>query len=173
VIGLENQRMASLETIFNKSSDFTGIRAISQGAFTITDRETDWINRVMRHGKGVQTQLVDNKCITDSEFPGQRQGTHCGCNGPMGCLIGIDRDTASPGNHTNTFDMITVLMGYDQGRKHIRGKSQPGKALDNFLSGKTIINEQAGILGLHQRTVSPAAAAQNRKFHCLLPGIII
>ena len=144
MIGFQDQRPAFLQVISDKFGGGPGVRAISQAVFAVADHEPNRIRCIMGNRKGMDLQTIKDKGLTGFKFTPHRQGADSVLSGSMGGDIGIYRQVQPSGEHTDSFNVVIVFVGDEQGGEHLRSDPQPGQPPDNLLAGKTIVDEQAG-----------------------------
>jgi hypothetical protein len=83
----------------------------------------------------------------------------------VGSFIGIYRQMEFSRKHSDPFDMIGVLMGDHNGGEVPGVNADNLKPTDQFLAGKTVIDQDLGSTGDDQGAVPLTAAAENGEFH--------
>ena len=165
VIEFQNQPLAILETLLHQKSDLTGVCATAKPGIACIYNKANGILGIMRDSERPDLQILKGDRIAGCKFTALEQLLQPSVAATKGPLIGINGNTASPGQDPDSADMIVVVMGHEDCIKPLKILAdglQPGYDL---LAGKTVIDQDRRATGLDIDTVAAAAASQDGKLH--------
>jgi hypothetical protein len=165
MVGLEQQHMGGADPL---NRQFGGAAQISQQADIDqrrSDEQTDWILRIVRHGKGVHSDVADFKGCACCEKPAVAGGSELVFEGFPCRSVTVDRDAELGAERYQSLRMIGVLVSDEDGMERFRCAPDLGEALADLASAEPRIDQNTNLFGFEVSAVARGAAAQNSQSH--------
>lgn len=129
------------------------------------NQKTDGVLGIVRNGKGVHLQVGDFEARAGFKQVAVEFGLQLKFKPLLGGAIAINRNVQFLRDAGEAINMVTVLVGDENGGKVFRGASDAGEALPDLAWTKPGVHEHAGFCGFEVGAVTGGTAAENGEFN--------
>ena len=162
VIRFDDERVHLAQTLDQHLRGAAEIGDVTETARSGMKREADGIDRVMRHGESLDSDIADGKFRTGAkETPVAMTGQRARANRFRGERVAIDRDFEFAAEHFKAADMVAMFVRKEDAIELLGSNTAEREAHDELARAQSSIDQNATMIGGDERAVPGAAAAEH------------
>lgn len=166
VIGFQHEHIRLTDALGDDARDVAEVGGKADVARSGAQEEAHRVLRIVRQRERLDREVADFKARAGGEQP--EFGAHAGdtFDFVLGGAIAVNGQVQFVRESFQAGDVITVLMGDENGREIFRRAADAGQALADLSHAESRVHQHARLAGFNITAVAGGAAAEDREFDC-------